>query len=264
MSSIRTYVERLLAAIPLVGKWRRESFYRTHLEEIELALEAHKIRQTHFSLSAVTLDGAAVLPDTEVLVGSTKMDSRTFAYLFSIFNGSDCTVEETDQVGGDGAPPGAYVCVSNNAAIGQGHENRIGLYRYRGRMNLNFDGLHIDHIFLAQPMRGGGLGGIMFALCAIASFSVGIDRITLLAAGGHGFQRIYYGYKIWPRYGFDAPLNAGEQSLVQFHKCATVQDLREIDVAWWDANGNQREMEFDLRPYSRSWLILLAYLRDNP
>ncbi|ENB4165707.1 hypothetical protein [Stenotrophomonas maltophilia] len=234
------------------------------MERIERALEAHSSRHKYFSLSAVTLDGAAVLPDTEVSVGGTIMDSRTFAYLFSIFDGSDCTSEETDQIGGDGAPPGSYIRVFNSTAIGQGHENRIGLYRYRSRMDLNFDGLHIDHIFLAQSMRGGGLGGIMFALCAIASFSIGVDRITLLAAGGHGFQKIYYGYKIWPRYGFDAPLNAREKSLIQFYKCETVQDLRAVDVAWWDANGNQREMEFDLRPYSRSWLILLAYLGDNP
>jgi hypothetical protein len=42
-----------------------------------------------------------------------------------------------------------------------------------------------------------------------------------------------------------------------------VQDLLEIDEAWWAANGSQRLMEFDLAADSRSWTKLLDYLLDK-
>lgn len=264
MHSLQTYWERLLAAIPFFKRWRRSLFYDSHLRSLEQALEAHPSRQMHFSVQSLTLDGRQVLSDTEVLVGGTLLDATTFVYLFSVFNGSDCLSEETNTTGDDGAPPGSYICISNSAVIGAGHENRIGLYQHGRHTDLSIDAVHIDHIFLAPHMRGSGLGGIMFGLCALAAFSIGVDRITLLAAGGQGFKSIYYGYRIWPRYGFDAPLNSHELSLPQFANCSTVQDLLMIDPAWWETHGGQREMDFDLTPHSRSWKILLDYARNIP
>ncbi len=264
MDSLTNFWERLLAAIPIVKRWRRSSFYRSHLRSLEQTLEAHPFRKKHFSIQSLTLDQHQVHPDTEISVGGTVLDATTFVYLFSVFNGSDCFSEETNSTGVDGAPPGSYVCISNTAIIGAGHENRVGLYRHRKHTDLTINALHIDHIFLAPQMRGKGLGGIMFGLCALAAFSIGVDRITLLAAGGQGFNQIYYGYKIWPRYGFDAPLHTNERSLAQFSTCLTVQDLIAIDSNWWEVHGSQREMDFDLTPHSRSWKILLDYIRAIP
>lgn len=263
MEPLRTYAERLLSIIPVAKQWRRSVFYRSKLDSLESALDANPSRQAYFSLQGLTLDGNPLLPATEVRVAATQMDATTFVYLFSVFNGSACFSEETDQIGHDGAPPGSYIRVSNSHVIGQGHDNRIGLYLDRGRTDLAINALHIDHIFLAPQARGASLGAIMFSLCAIAAFSVGVDRISLLAAGGRGFNSIYYGYKMWPRYGFDAPLNEQERSVPKFSKCHSVQDLRAVDAAWWEQNGNQREMEFDLRPHSRSWKIMLAYMSNK-
>lgn len=260
MNSLRIYIERLLSRIPVTKQWRREIFYRSTLDTLEKRLEAHPSWQTYFSVQGLKLDGNDLDRTTEIRLANTSMDATTFTYLFSVFNGSQCFSEETDQVGCDGAPPGSYIRVSNPAVIGAGHDNRTGLYHDQGRTDLTINGLHIDHIFLAQQVRGASLGAIMFGLCAVAAFSLGVDRITLLAAGGHGFKQIYYGYKIWPRYGFDAPLNEQERTIPQFSNCRTVQDLRLINENWWEQNGNQREMEFDLRPHSRSWQIMLAYM----
>lgn len=41
--------------------------------------------------------------------------------------------------------------------------------------------------------------------------------------------------------------------------CQTVQDVLDVDAAWWEQNGSQRRMTFDLAAESRSWRELLPY-----
>jgi hypothetical protein len=39
-----------------------------------------------------------------------------------------------------------------------------------------------------------------------------------------------------------------------------VQDVLDVDAAWWEQNGSQRRMTFDLAADSRSWRKLLPYI----
>ena len=64
--------------------------------------------------------------------------------------------------------------------------------------------------------------------------------------------------------GFDAELLDGETAGVpHLVTCRTVQDVIALDAAWWNANGSQRLMEFDLREESTGWRKLLDYLDEK-
>ncbi|MCA8451905.1 hypothetical protein [Burkholderia vietnamiensis] len=78
-----------------------------------------------------------------------------------------------------------------------------------------------------------------------------------------GYDAHLIGYRYWPKLGFDGQLEDEERAVPVFAACRTVQDLLEIDEAWWAANGSQRLMEFDLAADSRSWTKLLDYLLDK-
>ena len=85
--------------------------------------------------------------------------------------------------------------------------------------------------------------------------------MSLVAAGGRGFNPRHIGYKVWPKLGFDADLLPGELDDAPQHEgCRTVQDVLAIDPAWWEQHGSQRRMTFDLAADSRSWRKLLPYV----
>jgi hypothetical protein len=88
--------------------------------------------------------------------------------------------------------------------------------------------------------------------------------VSLVAAGGKGFNRRHVGYKVWPKLGFDADLLPGElDGAAVCDGCQTVQDALAVDPAWWEQNGSQRRMTFDLAADSRSWRKLLPYVRSK-
>ena len=120
--------------------------------------------------------------------------------------------------------------------------------------------LYFDQFFLSghiAPL----LGTISFALSAIAAHCCGLAFIELIAAGGVGFHRKHIGYRYWPKVGFDAALIAGEAS--HMNGAQTVQDVLAIDPVWWDENGSQRLMRFDLAAQSTSWWKLLSYCQEK-
>ncbi|MFT4102194.1 MAG: hypothetical protein QM674_14385 [Burkholderiaceae bacterium] len=86
-------------------------------------------------------------------------------------------------------------------------KNRPGLYTSpNGDADLFIDGLHVDRYFLNKHHTPPSLGTVAFSLCAITAHLAGLTQVTLVAAGGRGFDQRYVGYKVWPRLGFDAPL----------------------------------------------------------
>jgi hypothetical protein len=104
------------------------------------------------------------------------------------------------------------------------------------------------------------LGTLAFSLCAITAHLSGLGQITLVAAGGQNGDPRHIGYKVWPKFGFDAPLLYGEiDGAPHLAGCTTVQDVIARDEAWWVGHGTQRHMTFDLTPASTSWRKLLAY-----
>ena len=95
----------------------------------------------------------------------------------------------------------------------------------------------------------------------VTAHLAGLSRVSLVAAGGQGFDRRYIGYKVWPRLGFDAPLQSGEVAQSpHLAGCHSVQDVLAVDAAWWDDHGSQRIMTFDLTASSTSWRELLPYV----
>jgi 2'-5' RNA ligase len=93
----------------------------------------------------------------------------------------------------------------------------------------------------------------------------------------HGFRKLetraardnnpldpYYGYNIWPKYGYDAPLTGHYKGLLasdagtgqipaELADAKNVSDLMGTKEGrdWWQKNGDTIDMEFDLRPGSR-------------
>jgi len=88
----------------------------------------------------------------------------------------------------------------------------------------------------------------------------GMGRITLIAADSRGRHAGYVGVKVWPKFGFDAPLLPGETAdAPHLAGCGTVQKVIALDAPWWMAHGTQRRMVFDLMPQSTSWRKLIPY-----
>jgi len=70
----------------------------------------------------------------------------------------------------------------------------------------------------------------------------------------------YVGVKVWPKFGFDAPLLPDETAdASHLAGCTTVQDIIALDEPWWMEHGTQRRMVFDLMPHSTSWRKLIPY-----
>jgi hypothetical protein len=130
-----------------------------------------------------------------------------------------------------------------------------------GGTHLFIDSLHVDPYFLNEHHTLPTLGTVAFALCAITAHLAKLSQISLVAAGGRGFDGRYIGYKVWPKFGFDAPLEAHEASHVPgLAHCNSVQGVMAVDPAWWEQNGSQRVMTFDLTAGSASWQKLLSYV----
>lgn len=250
-----------LAAQP--RRFIRFVYYHFALRHWQTKLLNHSVAQSYLTGANVSFNGNPISPYDVFIAGNLELDSRDFVLLFSIFNGSDFHFQSINNVTAEQAPVGTYVVVDNSALILPGYQNRTGVYPSKSSRSLHLDALHIDHFILTNTNRPQKMATVAFALCAITAFQAGFSEITLLAAGGPGFDPMWEGSKVWPKFGFDAPLEELEKRLRQFKKCKTVQDLIEVDEAWWLHHGVGRLMSFRLSPGSRSWKILLRYLQSR-
>ncbi|MCR4471505.1 hypothetical protein [Burkholderia sp. SCN-KJ] len=256
----------------------RTDFFDRVLQGPYDRLQASDLARLYLS-GEFRLDGEVIGAETRIDFDGTELTSAEYAQLLMIF--TDARVHEQAQygVGPDAAPPGVYYTSVQPAILQHPHKNRIGLYEdvddgmslYFGEVDDDADdvmepaiaqALHIDHVFLRHQAPD-WLGTVAFALCAITAHRLGYRRITLIAGGGVGYDAHLIGYRYWPKLGFDGPLEGDECEIPAFRACRTVQDLLEIDEAWWGAHGSQRLMEFDLAADSRSWTKLLDYLLDK-
>ncbi|MCL2894118.1 hypothetical protein [Brenneria tiliae] len=185
-----------------------------------------------------------------------------FAHLFSVFDGSRVHQQFEKTFSPDEAPPGLYFTVINTPLIQSSRKNRLGIYTdERNETDLFIDSLHIDRFFLNKQQTPPTMGTVTFALCAITAHLAGLSQISLLAAGGKRFNNRYVGYKVWPKFGFDAPLLPDETvNAPHLAYCRSVQDVMAEDIAWWEEQGGQRLMTFDLTAHSTSWQRLLLYI----
>jgi len=237
-------------------------FYRSHLRSLHVALLRHPIGIAHLSGRGIRLDGRTLVPG-ELIHGMDRMISTLeFAHLFTVFNGSRVHAQFARKPLHD-APAGLYFSIINNGIIQSPNKNRLGLYRARDKHDstLIVKNMHIDCICLAHHAPP-GLGTIAFALSAITAHLAGLSHISLVAAGGPGARKRYVGYRIWPKFGFDADIASDELAAAPYLQgCQTIQKILARDPAWWDAHGTQRMMLFDLAPHSTSWGKLLRYVR---
>lgn len=240
-------------------------FYRSHLADLHQVLLAHEITRSYLTGTRVRFDGVELGPTNSFDFAFGTLSTLEFVHLFSVFDGSRVHGQAERRPGRDDAPPGMYFTVINAKVIQAGHKNRSGIFSEEtGTAGLFIEGIHIDHFFLDKHRTPHGLGAIAFTLGAITAHLAGLDEISLIAAGGKGFQQRHVGFKVWPKLGFDAALLPDEQrSAPHLQGCHTVQDILDADPAWWEAEGSQRLMTFDLRPRSRSWRKLLTYTGEK-
>ena len=236
-------------------------FYQTHLAGLHQQLQNSPIARAYLTGTGIRFDGVDLAPDDQFELPLGSFSTVEFAHLFSVFDGSRVHQQAAKEPVQD-APPGLYFTVVNNHVIQSPHKNRLGIYTdQRGEADLFIDGLHVDHYFLNGHQTPPTLGTIAFALCAITAYLTGLSQVSLVAAGGRGFDDQYVGYKVWPKLGFDASLEPGEVAHVpHLAHCSTVQQVSATDWTWWEDQGSQRLMTFDLAAHSTSWQKLLPYV----
>lgn len=240
-------------------------FYKNHLADLHQRLRNSPVTRKYLSGTGIRLDGADLSPDDlyELPIGIFSIVE--FAHLFSVFDNSRVHQQAEYSFGSDEAPPGLYFTIANTHLIQHPNKNRFGLYAdLAGGTDLFIDGLHVDRYILNEHNSPPTLGTISFALCAIMAHLAGLSHISLIAAGGHGFNQRYIGYRVWPKLGFNAPLVPNEVTQTpHLAHCRSVQDVLAIDAVWWDNYGSQRLMTFDLSAYSVSWGKLLPYVNSK-
>ena len=236
-------------------------FYRTQLAGLHQRLQNSPIARTYLTGTGIRLDGVDLLPADQFELPFGSFSTVEFAHLFSVFVGSRVDQQAAKEPVQD-APPGLYFTEVNNHVIQNPHKNQLGIYTdQRGEADLFIDGLHVDHYFLNEHQTQPTLGTIAFALCAITAHLAGLYQVPLVAAGGRGFDGRYVCYKVWPKLGFDAPLEPGEvDHVLHLAHCTTVQQVLVAHPAWWEDQGSQRLMTFDLAAHSASWQKLLPYV----
>jgi hypothetical protein len=241
------------------------NYYRLHLATLHQQLLAHEITQTYLTGTSIRYDGEELVASNLFAMPFGQLSTLEFAHLFSVFDGSRVHKQAEKRHSPDDAPPGLYFTVINNKVIQGPHKNKLGLFTEEiGKTDLFIDGLHIDHYFLNEHRTPHNLGTFAFTLCAITAHLAGLGHISLVAAGGKGFSKRHIGFKVWPKLGFDAKLLPGEiASAPHLQGCETVQDVLTIDPAWWDTNGSQRLMTFNLSSASTSWRKLIPYASEK-
>lgn len=248
-----------------IASTARLSYYRTEL------LIAHEgllqsAAAAYLTGTNIKMNGCLLNPQDEILVEADpefNLKVRDLAQLFGVFNGSRLALANDPQTNYSDAPPGLYATVANSGLIQHPQKNKCGLIRSAGgNIGLSFAGLFMDNYMLRSDAPA-LLGTVAFGLCAMRAFLLGLENISLVAAGGVGFHQGYFGYHVWPKLGFDAQIFPGEfhaGNAPELANCTTVQEAISTNETSWQTYGSQRLMYFDLDPDSVSWSRLLKYL----
>lgn len=195
--------------------------------------------------------------------GDLLLDAKTAGRLFLAPDGStirSSLVREQQEA------PAGFEVFSNNIFVREDQQNGVIAYRDARGDSLWLDALYIHSLMLDEsaPER---MGTVAFGLMAVTAAKLGFHRIGLFAAGHGPIDRddpeAIYGYAVWPKFGFDAPVHPAElngQTSRHLAHCTSVQEIMAIDPIWWEEHGTGREMDFHLDLESSSWTILLNYV----
>jgi hypothetical protein len=246
-----------------------DPFDRDNLSLAEALLTEHEVARDFFQGELYQRDGISRLegitinqPDGSAL----DLDESEIGRLFMIPDGSIVWALEVREHGE--APAGLDV-VSNNLFMAEDENTSVIAYRDDEGTSLRVDALYIRRLMLAvdAPER---MGTVAFGLMAISAYRLGFRHISLLAAGNGPIDPDdpdgFVGFAVWPKFGFDAPLEPAELNMAPseaLRACRTVQEVIAVDPEWWEVHGRGRDMRFDLSADSRSWGILLNYLYQS-
>lgn len=235
------------------------------IRKIESLLLEHKIARSYFRGELYDGLGNRLDDISLKLKGGTpvKLSAKTCAHLFMIPDGSTAKALNVNEHGN--APAGMNIHFVNSF-VPDGEQNSVIAFYTEKMPGVWCDALHIGTMRL-RPEAQARLCTVGFGMMAVTAWRLGFDHIQLYAAGRGPLHRAdpdaYIGYSVWPKFGFDAPMNVAEMSRhpsASMHGLRTVQDVLACTPEWWDACGSGRQMRFDLNPASRSWSILINYL----
>lgn len=246
-----------------------DSFDRDNLIRAEILLTEHEIAREFFQGELYQRDGITRLGGIEIRQpGSATIDLDEYetGRLFMIPDGSTVWARIVREQGE--APAGLDV-MSNSLFMHEDENTSVIAFRDEEGAALHVDALYIRRLMLAgdAPDR---LATVAFGLMAISAYRLGFDHISLFAAGNGPIDQDdpegIVGFAVWPKFGFDAPLEPAEINMAPseaLRACQTVQEVIAVDAEWWSGHGRGRDMHFDLSADSRSWAILLNYLYQS-
>ncbi len=235
------------------------------IRKIESLLLGHQITRNYFRGELYDwlgnrFDGVLLEPKTGEPV---KLDAKTSAHLFMIPDKSTVKALNVNEHGN--APAGMNIHFVN-PFIPEDVQNSVIVFRLEKTPGVWCDALHIGTMIL-RPEAPARLCTVAFGLMAVTAYRLGFDHIQLYAAGRGPLcpadHEAMIGYSVWPKFGFDAPMDAAEMSMhpiVSMHGLRTVQEVLARTPKWWNDCGSGRTMAFDLNPTSQSWAILINYL----
>jgi hypothetical protein len=112
-----------------------------------------------------------------------------------------------------------------------------------------------------------GIGQKTFATQLEQARELGDDRIELVSARNDDPNVRQIGYKVWPKFGFDADLSRKRMALAPapLRSAKKLSDLlaTEDDQEWWDKHGQSAPTTFDMAPGSQSWKTRRAYVQSR-
>lgn len=243
-----------------------DDFDRENLAPLEAILMGQPLAQDYFRGELFQEDGVhrfkGITLETPDL-GVIDLDEEGTGRLFMIPDGS---IVWTRLVAEEGDAPAGLDVMSNNPFMADDEYTSVIAYRSDEGSALAVDALYVRRLMLLAdaPSR---LATVSFGLMAISAYRHGFHHISLMAAGDGpvdpGEDDRFVGYAVWPKFGFDAPLEPVDLNAaptVALRACRSVQEVISVDPAWWENNGRGRPMRFDLMANSQSWRILLDYL----
>ena len=128
-----------------------------------------------------------------------------------------------------------------------------------GKLNLEMPEIEIQ-----RAKQGTGIGRGVFRRIIHQAQSLDFHRITLLAARDDRRAKPMFGYKVWPKFGFDGEIPDRFLAMLpkELQAAKTISDLYVTPGGreWWEKNGGSVRLAFDLKGDSLSWVIWRAYL----
>jgi hypothetical protein len=243
----------------------RLKFYTDKILPLEKILMQSSIAK-YFSGQQLTMNNAKM---TGLEIQPKRYTALEVAHLFMIPDGASIQDYVIRKRTSDGAPPGLYLQYEH-AFVDPLHTNCVGTYTINSGKGLHVSGIQVDHVFWDEKLAPARLSTVAVGLMMVAAYKNDYDRVTLLAGGGAAQFAAEWsipdmiGYFVWPKFGFDAPVEPSE--LVgnpQLANCTSVQEVITLDSAWWkNTGGNGRVMEFDLNHDRPAWTTLLDYMFD--